>query len=76
MKRIHNCLLNFHHKGRFLKVKNSIMCNQLKKENIFRGTEKYKEWKCILLKESDFVLNLIISKWGGKGQTNKNINNL
>ena len=27
-------------------------------------------------KESDFVLNLIISKWGGKGQTNKNINNL
>ena len=57
MKRIHNCLLNFHHKGRFLKVKNSIMCNQLKKENIFRGTEKYKEWKCILLKEKKVILS-------------------
>ena len=24
-------------------------------------------------KESDFVLNLVISKWGKKGQTNKDI---
>ena len=29
VKRIHNCLLlNFHYKGRFVKLKNSIMCNQ------------------------------------------------